>query len=82
MIDIHDREDRLFELVHGVLVEKTMGSTTSERRAASGATAHQLMAMFGWDSIRQAEHYTRKASQEKLASRAMHLLASQYEKTR
>ncbi len=42
--------------------------------AENGATAHQLMAMFGWDSIRQAQHYTRKASQEKLGGRAMHLL--------
>src|SRR3954466_540027 len=42
--------------------------------AENGATAHQLMAMFGWDSIRQAEHYTRKASQQKLATGAMHLL--------
>jgi len=32
------------------------------------------MAMFGWDSIKQAEHYTRKASQQKLATGAMHLL--------
>jgi hypothetical protein len=42
--------------------------------AENGATAHQLMAMFGWDSIKQAEHYTRKASQTKLAGGAMHLL--------
>lgn len=42
--------------------------------AENGATAHQLMAMFGWDSIKQAEHYTRKASQTKLASGAMHFL--------
>jgi integrase len=42
--------------------------------AENGATAHQLMAMFGWDSIKQAEHYTRKASQQKLATGAMHLL--------
>ncbi len=42
--------------------------------AENGATAHQLMAMFGWDSIKQAEHYTRKASQQKLATGAMRLL--------
>jgi hypothetical protein len=29
-IEIHDREDRLYELVEGVLVEKTMG--TYDRR--------------------------------------------------
>ena len=31
--------------------------------AENGATAHQLMAMFGWETIKQAEHYTRRASQ-------------------
>ena len=29
VIDIHDREDRLFELVDGVLVEKAMGTHES-----------------------------------------------------
>jgi hypothetical protein len=32
------------------------------------------MGMFGWDSIKQAKHYTRKASQQKLATGAIHLL--------
>lgn len=48
--------------------------------AENGATAHQLMAMFGWDSIRQAEHYTRKASQQKIANGAMHLLEREIQK--
>jgi len=48
--------------------------------AENGATAHQLMAMFGWDSIKQAEHYTRKASQTKLANGAMHLLERESQK--
>ena len=43
--------------------------------AENGATSHQLMSMFGWDSIKQAENYTRKASQTKLAKAAMHLLS-------
>ena len=42
--------------------------------ANNGATARQLMAIFGWDTIKQAEHYTRKADQTKLAQAAMHLL--------
>ena len=42
--------------------------------AENGATAHQLMAMFGWDSIKQAEHYTRKASQTEARERR-HALA-------
>jgi len=32
------------------------------------------MAIFEWDTIKQAEHYTRKADQTKLAQDAMHLL--------
>jgi integrase len=42
--------------------------------ANNGATARQLMAIFGWDTIKQAEHYTRQADQIKLAQAAMHLL--------
>jgi integrase len=43
--------------------------------AENGATTHELMAMFGWDSVKQAELYTRSASQSKLAKSAMHLLS-------
>jgi hypothetical protein len=46
--------------------------------ANNGATARQLMAIFGWDTIKQAEHYTRKADQTKLAQAAMHLLLDRY----
>jgi integrase len=35
--------------------------------AEGGATAHELMAMYGWDSLKQPELYTRKASQARLA---------------
>jgi hypothetical protein len=42
--------------------------------ANNGATARQLMAICGWDTIKQAEHYTRKADQRQLAEAAMHLL--------
>jgi integrase len=42
--------------------------------ANNGATAHQLMAMFGWSTLKMAEEYTRKADQEKLARAAMHLI--------
>lgn len=43
--------------------------------AENGATAHQLLAMFGWTNIRQAEHYTRLAQRRKLASQgSKHLL--------
>ena len=43
--------------------------------ANNGATAHQLMAIFGWETLKQAEVYTRAADQLRLAEGAMHLLA-------
>ena len=42
--------------------------------ANNGATSRQLMAIFGWDSIRMAEQYTRRADQQRLADDAMHLI--------
>ena len=42
--------------------------------ANNGATAHQLMAIFGWATLRMAEAYTRAADQERLAEAAMHML--------
>ena len=44
------------------------------RAAENGATEHQLMAMFGWDSPKQAALYTRKANRKRLAAEAMHKL--------
>ena len=49
--------------------------------ANNGATSRQLMAIFGWDSIRMAEQYTRRADQQRLADDAMHLLESNREQT-
>lgn len=43
--------------------------------ADNGATAHQLMAIFGWDTLKEAERYTRDADRRRLAAEAMHLLA-------
>jgi integrase len=42
--------------------------------ANNGATAHQLMAIFGWDTLKMAEQYTRAADQQRLAKAAMHML--------
>lgn len=42
--------------------------------ADNGATAHQLMAIFGWRTIKQAEVYTQKADQKRLAGVATRLL--------
>ncbi|HCX66089.1 MAG TPA: recombinase XerC, partial [Rhodobiaceae bacterium] len=43
--------------------------------ADNGATEHQLMAIYGWESPKQAALYTRKANRRKLAGDAMHLIA-------
>src|SRR5262249_15720397 len=40
------------------------------RAAENGATAHELMAIFGWRDIKEAEIYTREAQRKKLASMA------------
>ncbi len=44
------------------------------RAADNGATEHQLMAMFAWDSPKQAALYTKKANLKRLAAEAMHKL--------
>jgi integrase len=44
--------------------------------ANNGATGHQLMAIFGWSTLKMAEAYTRAADQERLAQAAMHMLSS------
>ena len=45
--------------------------------AENGATVHQLMAIFGWLTMRQAETYTRAAERKRLAGDAMGLLIRQ-----
>lgn len=42
--------------------------------AENGATESQLMAIFGWRTIKEAERYTRAARQKVLAASAMRLL--------
>jgi integrase len=42
--------------------------------ADNGATTHQLMSIYGWQSMKQAELYTKKANRKKLAGDAMHLV--------
>jgi integrase len=39
--------------------------------AEAGATSHQLMAIFGWKKISQAEVYTKAANQKRMAAHAM-----------
>ena len=42
--------------------------------AENGATVHQLMAIFGWLTLAEAETYTRAAERKKMAGDAMGLL--------
>jgi integrase len=44
--------------------------------AENGASSRQLMAIFGWSTLKMPELYTRSADQKKLADSAMHLLES------
>lgn len=48
--------------------------------ANTGATSRQLMSMFGWETLKEAERYTRAADQVRLAESAMHLI--EHEPTR
>jgi len=42
--------------------------------AENGATAHELMSIFGWLTLKEAERYTRAVEQKKIAGRAMRML--------
>jgi integrase len=42
--------------------------------AENGATEHQLMAIFGWATSKEAERYTKTAKRKKMAGDAMTLL--------
>jgi integrase len=46
--------------------------------ANSGATAHELMAMFGWKQISQAEVYTREADRVRLSARPAEQIANAF----
>jgi len=45
------------------------------RAAENGATAHELMAIFGWLTLKEAERYTAAAQRRRLAKNATRLLA-------
>jgi len=44
--------------------------------AENGATTKQLMAIFGWSTLKMPELYARAADQKRLAESAMHLIES------
>ena len=56
---------------HGI--RKTGATMLADR----GATPHELMASFGWLTLKQAETYTKAASQRQLAARGMQRLSGQ-----
>ncbi|MGA7427635.1 MAG: tyrosine-type recombinase/integrase, partial [Rhodoplanes sp.] len=57
---------------HGL---RKAGATIAAER---GATDRQLMAMFGWESSRQATTYTASADRKRLAAEAARLIASDH----
>jgi integrase len=44
------------------------------RAAVNGATTHELMAMFGWMTLKEAERYTKAAERKRLTGRPATLL--------
>ncbi len=58
---------------HGL---RKAGATIAANR---GATEYQLMAIYGWDTAKEAARYTRKANRRRLAGEAMHLVVPEPE---
>lgn len=52
-----------------------MRKAGATRAAEHGATAHELMAMYGWRNLDEAEIYTRSADRRRMATAGMHKLA-------
>lgn len=46
--------------------------------AEEGASAHELMAMFGWSDLEMANHYTQKVARKDLAKRGGERLANKF----
>jgi integrase len=61
----------------GILDKSAHGlrKAAATRAADNGATAHELMAIFGWKDIKEAEIYTRAADRKRLALRAMGMVS-------
>lgn len=43
--------------------------------AENGATPHQLMSIYGWVTLKQAERYTKMVERRRLAGEAMHMVS-------
>jgi integrase len=55
--------------------------TGATMAANNGATPHQLMAIFGWDTLKEPARYTREADQQRLAESGMHFLELEKDRT-
>ena len=51
-----------------------MRKTRAEAAAYADCTEAQMMAMFGWMTLKEAERYTKTAQRKKMAGDAMSLL--------
>jgi integrase len=60
----------------GILNKSAHGlrKAASTRAAEAGATTHELMAIFGWIDIKEAQIYTEAADRKRLAAQAMNKL--------
>lgn len=67
------RDADLGKSAHGI---RKLAATIS---ADSGATAHELMAHFGWVKVEQAETYTKRADRKKLGIKSSARVADQVE---
>ncbi|WP_117193740.1 tyrosine-type recombinase/integrase [Rhizobium terrae] len=67
------REAKVYKSAHG------LRKYSATMAANAGATAHQLMAMFGWTTIEQAELYTKKADRERLGKFSSRMVAEHFE---
>lgn len=65
------RDAGIKKSAHGI---RKLAATLS---ADGGATAHQLMAQFGWVKVEQAETYTKRADRKKLGVQSSDLISGQ-----
>jgi len=58
------------------MVALAFTSAAATRLANHGATAHELMAWFGWTTLTEAERYTRAVNRKALAQGVMKKLTT------
>ncbi len=61
---------------HGGLAAHGLRKAAAVRAAENGATDRQLMALFGWETEKEANRHTKCANKKKLAGHAARLLKS------